>query len=236
MRALQTPVGPEGSGIVLREIGTNADPATSLDHVSLCHKWQLLDMEAGSMVSGSRFYYLKHELALLELALVQFAMAKLVRRGYTPVLPPDLVKSQYVAACGFQPRDLVETSQVYHVANTDLSLAGTAEIPLAAMYTNAELGPSLAERPVKHVAFGHAFRTEAGGQGLVRFERRNDGVRSGGCGKCVTTRSLPSTHNNPSLRFAASGCVSPLCVRPFAVCIACISSARWRYLPSRLRR
>jgi len=166
--ALQTPVGPEGSGIVLREIGTNADPATSLDHVSLCHKWQLLDMEAGSMVSGSRFYYLKHELALLELALVQFAMAKLVRRGYTPVLPPDLVKSQYVAACGFQPRDLVETSQVYHVANTDLSLAGTAEIPLAAMYTNAELGPSLAERPVKHVAFGHAFRTEAGGQGLVR--------------------------------------------------------------------
>lgn len=167
MCALQTPLGPEGSGIVLRQVGTNADPATSLDHVSLCHKWQLLDLEAGSMVSGSRFYYLKHELALLELALVQYAMGKLVRRGYTPVLPPDLVKSQYVAACGFQPRDLVETSQVYHVASTDLSLAGTAEIPLAAMYTNAELGPALADRPVKHVAFGHAFRTEAGGQGLV---------------------------------------------------------------------
>jgi seryl-tRNA synthetase len=164
-----TPIGPEGSGKVLREIGGRPIPSPCLDHVAICHRWQLLDLEAGSMVSGSRFYYLKHELALLEIALIQYAMHKLVRAGYTPILPPDLVKSQYVAACGFQPRDLVETSQVYHIAHSDLSLVGTAEIPLASMYTNVELPHSLSTRPIKHVAFGHAFRTEAGGQGLVRY-------------------------------------------------------------------
>ena len=152
---------------MLRLVGTPSIPSPCLDHVSLCHKWDLLDLESGSLVSGSRFYYLKHELALLELALVQYAMHKLVRRGYTPILPPDLVRSQFVAACGFQPRDLAELSQVYHVANSDLSLVGTAEIPLASMYTNADLPHTLATKPRKHVAFGHAFRTEAGGQGLA---------------------------------------------------------------------
>jgi seryl-tRNA synthetase len=169
----QTPLGPEGSGTVLRVVGEPRVPSPCLDHVSLCHRWQLLDLEAGSSVSGSRFYFLKHELALLEVALVQFALSRLVAKGYTPVLPPDLVKSAFVSACGFQPRDAAGTnSQVYRVSSdghssSDLSLVGTAEIPLASMYAQTDLPSSLAERPVKLVGFGHAFRTEAGGQGLA---------------------------------------------------------------------
>ncbi len=57
----QTPIGAEGTGTVLREIGGRPTPQPCLDHVAICHKWQLLDLEAGSMVSGSRFYFLKHE-------------------------------------------------------------------------------------------------------------------------------------------------------------------------------
>lgn len=126
-----------------------------------------MNLEAGSEVCGSRFYYLQHELALLELALINYTMHLLVRKGWTPILPPDMVKSQFVSACGFQPRDVEGTnSQIYEVKDSELSLVGTAEIPLASMYNSRELD-GLPSKPVKHVAFGHAFRTEAGGSGLA---------------------------------------------------------------------
>jgi len=179
----QTPIGPEGCGRVLRIHGSTQSSygvTQPQDHLSLCHRWQLVDFEAGSMVSGSRFYFLQHELALLEVALVSWSMSFLVRRGFTPVLPPDLIRSNFVAACGFQPRDMpiagkegeegnaAGVSQIYHVAHSDLSLAGTAEIPLASMYAQREFNQDeLAQRPIKHVAFGHAFRTEAGGTGTA---------------------------------------------------------------------
>ena len=160
-----TPIGPEGTGRVLKIVNGPEKKSVKHDHVDFTTRWSLLDLENGSSVSGSRFYYLQYELALLEIALVNYTMQMLVRKGWIPTLPPDLVRREFVHACGFQPRDVEGTnSQVYEVANSELALVGTAEIPLASMYHSQEL--SNLSQPLKHVAFGHAFRTEAGGSGL----------------------------------------------------------------------
>ena len=161
-----TPIGPEGSGRILEVVGTPTRSAA--DHLSFGLRWQLFDFDSASRVVGSRFYYLQHELALLELALVQYTLHFLVRRGWSPILPPDLVQRDFVNACGFQPRDLEETkpSQIYHIEKSPLALAGTAEIPLVSQYHSRTL-PSLAGCPVRLVGFSHSFRTEAGGHGAA---------------------------------------------------------------------
>jgi seryl-tRNA synthetase len=133
------------------------------DHLALGAKHDLFDFERGGNTAGSRFYYLKNEGALLELALINYSVAFLVRKGFEIILPPDLVLSGFIHATGFQPRDTKET-QIYAVDKeiADLSLVATAEIPIAAYFAGQTL--DLAE-PRRVVAFGHCFRTEAGGLG-----------------------------------------------------------------------
>lgn len=162
-----TPIGPEENATVVR---INGEPRTTenagfelKDHLQVGEKLGLFDFESGGKVSGQKFLYYKNGAALLELALVQWAMHEAVKAGFTPVMPPDLVRSAVVAGCGFQPRD-DEATQIYSVADTDLCLAGTAEIPLAGIFMNEMLIASK-ELPKKLVAFGHAFRTEAGSSG-----------------------------------------------------------------------
>lgn len=134
------------------------------DHVALCDSLQLADFEAGASVSGQKFYFLKNEGALLELALVQYAMSTLVKEGYTPVITPDLARVEVLEGIGFIPRDPdPEKRQVYTVEGTDLCLVATAEITLGGMHRDQILDET--QLPRKYVGLSHCFRTEAGAPG-----------------------------------------------------------------------
>lgn len=168
-----SPIGPEPNARVLKTVGT---PRTSLlagfelkDHLALASTLGLVDWEAASLVSGTSFYYLKNDAALLELALVQYAVTRATARGFVPVITPDVVRTEVAYACGFQPRTS-EMSQIYDVTTATqaadaprLCLAGTAEIPLAGMYARKLMDER--ELPVRLVGFGRAFRAEAGARG-----------------------------------------------------------------------
>ncbi len=134
------------------------------DHLALCESMDLVDFEAGARVTGQKFYFLKNEAALLELALVQFCMLKLAKAGFTPVITPDLARMEVLEGIGFIPRDPnPETRQVYTVADTDLCLVATAEITLGGMHKDQILEE--AKLPLKYVGLSHCFRTEAGAPG-----------------------------------------------------------------------
>lgn len=159
------PVGTDPSAnVVLAKFGepTKFDFKPK-DHVELCEKLDLADMEAGTKVAGQKFYFLKNEGALLELALVNYAMQTLVKAGYTPVITPDLARVDVLEGIGFQPRDNAETRQVYTVADSDLCLIATAEITLGGMHKDMTFDE--ADLPKKYVGLSHCFRTEAGAAG-----------------------------------------------------------------------
>jgi seryl-tRNA synthetase len=133
------------------------------DHVALCEALDLADFEAGTKVAGQKFYFLKNEAALLEIALVQYAMQTVLKHGYTPIITPDLARVEVLEGIGFQPRDTAETRQVYTVADTDLCLIATAEITLGGMHRDQIFDE--AELPRRYVGLSHCFRTEAGAAG-----------------------------------------------------------------------
>jgi seryl-tRNA synthetase len=134
------------------------------DHVQLAEELDLVDFEAGASVTGNKFYFLKNEAVLLELALIQFTMQKLVSKGYTPIITPDLARVEVLEGIGFMPRDPnPETRQVYTIADTDLCLIATAEITLGGMFRDQILDE--AKLPLKYVGLSHCFRTEAGAPG-----------------------------------------------------------------------
>lgn len=135
-----------------------------VDHVALAERLDLVDFEAGASVAGQKFYFLKNEAALLEIALVQYAMHKLLKEGYTPVITPDLARVDVLEGIGFIPRDPnPETRQVYTIADSDLCLIATAEITLGGMHRNQIFEEM--QLPKKYVGLSHCFRTEAGAPG-----------------------------------------------------------------------
>src|SRR5690242_13685266 len=137
---------------------------TPKDHVAIAEALDLVDFEAGASVSGQKFYFLKNEAVLLELALVQYAMTTLIGEGYTPVITPDLARAEVLEGIGFLPRDPnPETRQVYTVADTDLCLIATAEITLGGMHMNQLLDE--AQLPLRYVGLSHCFRTAAAAAG-----------------------------------------------------------------------
>ena len=134
------------------------------DHVALMEALDLVDFEAGASVAGQKFYYLKNEAALLELALVQYAMQTLVKEGYTPVVTPDVARVEVLEGVGFLPRDPdPEKRQIYSLADTDLCLIATAEITLGGMHRDRIFDEL--DLPKKYVGLSHCFRTEAGAPG-----------------------------------------------------------------------
>ena len=153
----------EADATVLRMVGAPAvfDGFAPRDHVAVGETLGLFDFDAGAKASGTRFVYLKGAAALLELALVQWAMSRAVAAGFTPYTTPDLVRAGAVEKCGFQPR--AANTQVYAVEGSELCLTGTAEIPLGAVYADEVL--PMTALPVRMAAFGHCFRTEAGAAG-----------------------------------------------------------------------
>ncbi len=157
------PIAPTEDGSVeLRKVGTPRQfDFTPKDHVALGKDLDLINFEAGSKVSGHGFYFLKNDAVLLDLALQQFAMRKLVANGFTPIVTPDLARVSILEGIGFNPRG-AET-QVYSVSDSDLCLIGTAEITLGGMHADEIVE---AERlPLKYVGLSHCFRTEAGAAG-----------------------------------------------------------------------
>ena len=131
------------------------------DHLELGAHLGILDFETGAKVVGSQFYYLYGDGALLELALVMFAMDLLQREGFTPVITPDLAKSRYYLGTGYMPRG--DEAQTYTISGQDLGLIATAEVTLAGKHAD-EIIPE-AELPVKYIGYSHCFRQEAGAYG-----------------------------------------------------------------------
>ena len=131
------------------------------DHVELGKSLDLIDFETGGKVAGAGFYFLKNDAVLLDLALQQFAIRKLIDRGFTPITTPDLARNSILEGVGFTPRG--EETQVYSIEDSDLSLVGTAEITLGGMHADELLDE--ADLPIKYVGLSHCFRTEAGAAG-----------------------------------------------------------------------
>jgi seryl-tRNA synthetase len=129
-----------------------------LDHVELAEKLDLIDFDRAIKISGAKFYYLKNELALLEFALIQYALEITTKKGFIPFTTPDLAKQEVLAGLGYNPRG--ESTQVYNVTDTDLSLIGTAEITMGGYHKDEVLNEE--DLPKKYVAVSHCFRTEAG--------------------------------------------------------------------------
>ena len=159
-----TPPGGEDDFVELREVGTKRDFAaegfTPRDHVELGELIGAIDIERGAKVSGSRFYYLTGPGALLELALVQLAMAKASANGFTPMIPPALVKSAAMEGTGFLGQ---AAENVYHLPNDDMYLVGTAEVPLAAYHMDEIL--DLNSLPLRYAGYSPCYRREAGSHG-----------------------------------------------------------------------
>ena len=158
------PKGGEDDFVVVEKIGTPRDFAAEgfepKDHLELGELLGAIDMERGAKVSGSRFYFLTGQGAMLELALLQHAMAKATAWGFTPILPPALVKPSAMEGTGF----LGQAAQdVYHLPADDLYLVGTSEVALAAYHSEEILdGASL---PRSYVGYSPCFRREAGSYG-----------------------------------------------------------------------
>ncbi len=131
------------------------------DHVALAEALDLVDFEAGASVAGQKFYFLKNEAVLLEMALVQYAMERLIRAGYTPIITPDVARVEVLEGIGFIPRG--PETQIYSIADSDLCLIATAEITLGGMHRDQTFEAK--DLPKRYVGLSHCFRTEAGAPG-----------------------------------------------------------------------
>lgn len=138
------------------------------DHIELGKSLDIIDIERGTRTSGARFYYLKNEAVLLEFALIQHVVNKLVAKGFSPVIPPVLVKEEAMFATGFFPAD---RNEIYHVnpkttenpENDDLYLVGTSEVPLNMLHYTEILPEE--KLPIRYCGFSSCFRREAGSYG-----------------------------------------------------------------------
>jgi seryl-tRNA synthetase len=163
----EVPVGKgEEDNVEVRRWGTPREfDFEPKDHLELGSHLGILDFETGAKVVGSQFYYLYGDGALLELALVMFAMELLQKEGFTPAITPDLAKSRYYLGTGYMPKG--DEAQTYTISGQDLGLIATAEVTLAGKHAD-EIIPEEA-LPVKYIGYSHCFRQEAGAYG--RYSR-----------------------------------------------------------------
>ena len=155
------PEGGEDEFRVIEEGTPKKFDFEPLDHLALCEKHDLVDFESAAKVSGQKFYYLKNEAALLDLALQRMALDMVMAEGFTPLATPDLARPAILSGLGFNPRG--EESQIYSIENHDLCLVGTAEITLGGMLADTIVAEE--DLPVRLVGISHCFRTEAGAHG-----------------------------------------------------------------------
>ena len=131
------------------------------DHVELGKALDLIDFDSGTKVTGAKFYFLKNEAVLLELALKLFAMKTAAELGYTTLITPDLAKKSIMVGTGFSPRG--DESNIYNLEDLDLSLIATAEITVGGIHADEIVDED--KLPLKYVAESHCFRREAGAGG-----------------------------------------------------------------------
>jgi seryl-tRNA synthetase len=153
---LTDPSAPEKEEEVIRQVGKAGK--TGRDHLELLG--DLVDMERGARVSGSRFAYLKGPLVLLELALVRWAVGLLEGHGFMPVIPPVLVREEAMYGTGFLPDT---EQQIYTLPQDELYLVGTSEVPLASLHAGELIDESAL--PLRYAGFSPCFRREAGAAG-----------------------------------------------------------------------
>jgi len=131
------------------------------DHLAIAEALDLIDFEGGTRVAAPKFYFLKNEAVLLELALQRLALDVLLEAGFTPHVTPDVAKPEILDGIGFDPRG--PETQVYSLANAELCLVGTAEITLGGLHADAILDEDAL--PLRLAGLSHCFRTEAGAAG-----------------------------------------------------------------------
>ena len=131
------------------------------DHVELGESLDILDFDTGAKVSGQKFYYIKNQGVILQMALERFAMDIVLKHGFTPFITPDVAREEILSGIGFNPRG--EESNIYTLEGTGTCLVGTAEITLGGYYSNTIF--SKKDLPIKMTGLSHCFRREAGGAG-----------------------------------------------------------------------
>ncbi|HEY4499738.1 MAG TPA: serine--tRNA ligase [Candidatus Paceibacterota bacterium] len=150
----------ESENQVLREVGTKPKIKSPKDYLTLSEQLGLIDIEKASKTSGSRFGYLRGPAALLELALVNFAMKTLTKEGFVPIIPPVLVNEKAMWSMGYLERGREE---VYYIPEDNLYLVGTAEQSVGPMHQDETFDEQAL--PKRYAAFSSCFRREAGSYG-----------------------------------------------------------------------
>lgn len=131
------------------------------DHLEIGKKLGILDFETGAKVTGSQFFFLYGDGVMLELALTNYVLDKLSKKGFIPVMTPDLAKSRFYLGTGYSPKG--NEAQTYTIEGTDLGLIATAEVTLAGAHADEII--SAEKLPLKYVGYSHCFRQEAGAYG-----------------------------------------------------------------------
>jgi seryl-tRNA synthetase len=160
----EAPIGGEEDFVIIEHVGTPRDFSAAgfepKDHVELGKILGAIDTERGAKVSGSRSYYLTGVGALLEFALVNYAISSATKAGFIPVIPPVLVKPAAMEGTGFLGQ---AAENVYHLEKDDYYLVGTSEVPLAAFHMDEVLDG--AKLPLRYAGYSSCFRREAGSYG-----------------------------------------------------------------------
>ncbi|MBE7193974.1 serine--tRNA ligase [Gordonia polyisoprenivorans] len=155
------PAGGEDDYVVLEHVGEPRTIENPKDHLELGESLGLIDMERGAKVSGSRFYFLTGQGALLQLGLLTMAAQKATANGFTLMVPPVLVRPEVMGGTGFLG---AHADEVYHLdKEDDLYLVGTSEVPLAGYHMNEIL--DLSDGPKRYAGWSTCFRREAGSYG-----------------------------------------------------------------------
>jgi seryl-tRNA synthetase len=154
------PAGGEDDYIVLREVGEKKPIEDPKDHLELGTALGLLDTERGAKTSGARFYYLTGDGALLQLAMLNLAIMQAVETGFTPMIPPVLVRPEAMEGTGFLGE---HADEIYYLERDEMYLVGTSEVPLAAYHSGENLGELTAPR--RYAGWSSCFRREAGSYG-----------------------------------------------------------------------
>ena len=159
----QAPVGGEKDFVVVEEIGKprdfEAEGFQPRDHLELGELLGAIDMERGAKVSGARFYFLKGVGALLQLGMLQLAIAQAVENGFTPMITPSLVKPEIMGGTGY----LNAHDDVYRLEEPELYLVGTSEVSLAGYHMDEILDVS--DGPIRYAGWSSCYRREAGSYG-----------------------------------------------------------------------
>lgn len=155
------PSGGEENFKVLREVGTNPNfTFTAKDHAALGEHLDIIDIERGVKISGSRFYFLKGYGARLELAMMQLALDQAIKAGFTPLITPTLVRPEVMQGTGFLGE---HSAEIYYLPDDELYLTGTSEVALAGYHAD-EILENFTE-PIRYAGWSTCYRREAGSHG-----------------------------------------------------------------------